>query len=93
MWWYLADLARFKSERVGVDTLAADAAWLTPGGWRTDTEKKLIFDADIVIGARTFPICLSYPENFPHTPASVYPRGDTSQWSIHQFGPGGELCL
>lgn len=93
MWWYLADLARFKSERAGVDTLAADATWLTPVGWRTDDDKRLIFDADIVIGARTFPIYLSYPENFPHTPASVYPRGDTSQWSIHQFGPGGELCL
>lgn len=37
---------------------------------------------------------LSYPAHFPHTPPSVYPRGDqTTLWSNHQFGPGGELCL
>jgi len=95
MWWYLADLARFKSERVGVDALAANAGWLEPvaSGWRTDESKKLIFDADIVIGTRTFSIYLSFPENFPHTPASIFPRGETSRWSDHQFGPGGELCL
>nr|WP_276555702.1 ThiF family adenylyltransferase [Bradyrhizobium elkanii] len=30
---------------------------------------------------------------FPHTPPSVFPRGDIARWSAHQFGPGGELCL
>ncbi|QOZ36361.1 ThiF family adenylyltransferase [Bradyrhizobium sp. CCBAU 53421] len=93
MWWYLSDLARFRSERIGLDTLASDVAWLAPVGWRTDDSKKLIYDADIVIGARTFPVYLIYPESFPHTPPSVFPRGDASLWSNHQFGPGGELCL
>lgn len=30
---------------------------------------------------------------FPHSPPSVFPRGETGRWSRHQFGPGGELCL
>ncbi|AMA60124.1 ThiF family adenylyltransferase [Bradyrhizobium sp. CCGE-LA001] len=94
MWWYLADLGRFKSERLGLEALAASADWLTPLGWRTDDTKRLIFEADITIGARTYPVYLSYPSHFPHTPPSVYPRGDqTTLWSNHQFGPGGELCL
>ncbi|RXH30993.1 hypothetical protein XH99_11070 [Bradyrhizobium nanningense] len=94
MWWYLSDLARFKSERLGLDALAANADWLTPLGWRTDDAKRLIFDADITIGIRTYPVFLSYPAHFPNTPPSVYPRGEqTTLWSNHQFGPGGELCL
>lgn len=93
MWWYLSDLARFKHERVGLETLASDAEWLTPLGWRTDDAKRLIFDADIQIGTKTFSIYLSYPAHFPHTPPSVYPRGEKTLWSDHQFGPGGELCL
>ncbi len=94
MWWYLSDLARFKSERLGLDALAANADWLLPLGWRTDDAKRLIFDADITIGTRTYPVFLSYPAHFPHTPPSVYPRGEQATlWSNHQFGPGGELCL
>lgn len=94
MWWYLSDLERFKRERLGLDALAASADWLSPLGWRTDDAKRLIFDADITIGTRTYPVFLSYPVHFPHTPPSVYPRGEqTALWSNHQFGPGGELCL
>ncbi|MCP1843662.1 molybdopterin/thiamine biosynthesis adenylyltransferase [Bradyrhizobium sp. USDA 4524] len=93
MWWYLSDLARFRTERIGLDTLASDATWLAPVGWRTDDAKRLIYDADIVIGVRTFPVYLLYPESFPYTPPSVFPRGDKSRWSSHQFGAGDELCL
>lgn len=60
MWWYLSDLGRFKSERLGLEALAASAEWLTPLGWRTDDTKRLIFDADIMIGARTYP-AYDYP--------------------------------
>lgn len=93
MWWYLSDLARFKRERLGLETLATEADWLTPIDLRTDDTKRLVLNADIKVGERTFPVFLRYPEHFPHTPPSVYPRGDTTRWTTHQFGPGGELCL
>ena len=47
----------------------------------------------MVIGARTFPITLQYPEMFPFSAPSVFPRGEITRWSSHQFGAGGELCL
>lgn len=94
MWWYLSHLERFKSERLGLDALAGRSDWLSPLGWRTDDAKRLIFDANITIGTRIYPIFLIYPVHFPHTPPSVYPRGEqVALWSNHQFGPGGELCL
>lgn len=76
-----------------MEALAANSAWMTPLETRLDDEKRLILDVDIKVGTRTFPVFLRYPANFPHTPPSVYPRGDESLWSNHQFGPGGELCL
>lgn len=91
--WYVTNLARFKSEREALDSLAADADWLRPVGWRVDQSMRLVFDADICVGEREFPISLQYPAHFPHTPPSVLPRGDETRWSVHQFGPGGELCL
>ncbi|UWU75983.1 ThiF family adenylyltransferase [Bradyrhizobium huanghuaihaiense] len=91
--WYVTNLARFKSEREALDGLAADAEWLRPLGWRVDQSMRLVFDADICVGEREFPISLQYPAHFPYTPPSVLPRGDETRWSVHQFGPGGELCL
>src|SRR5262249_5949046 len=38
-------------------------------------------------------ITLRYPNHFPHSPPVVLPREDGGLWSIHQYGPGGELCL
>lgn len=91
--WYVTNLARFKSEREALDGLAAAADWLRPVGWRVDQSMRLVFDADICVGEREFPISLQYPAHFPDTPPSVLPRGDETRWSVHQFGPGGELCL
>jgi sulfur-carrier protein adenylyltransferase/sulfurtransferase len=39
------------------------------------------------------PISLIYPNHFPLSPPLVLPRGDTTRWSQHQYGPGGEFCL
>lgn len=91
--WYLTDLARFKAERQGLETLGSTVNWLTSLGWRIDDKMRLIFDADIAVGQRVFPVYLRFPAQFPHTPPSVWPRGDDSRWSNHQFGAGGELCL
>lgn len=93
MTWYISDLGRYRSEREALGVLGQSVEWLVPGRWRVDSSGHLILNADIVIGDRVYPIYLQYPELFPHTPPSVFPRDETGRWSTHQFGPGGELCL
>lgn len=92
MTWYFSDLARYKSEREGLETLALHNDWLIPRGWRIADGLHLVLDADIHVGERVFPIFLSYPDMFPFSPPSVFPRGDNTRWSMHQFS-AGELCL
>ena len=92
MTWYISNLARYKSERLGLELLGSAADWCEPVGWRIDDRLRLTFDANVVVGQRVYPVFLKFPEQFPHTPPSVWPRGETTRWSIHQFGAGGELC-
>jgi molybdopterin/thiamine biosynthesis adenylyltransferase len=91
--WFFKDVARLKSEREGLDRFGIEHDWFVPLGWRFDDRLRLILDADIHAGGRIWPIYLQYPDFFPHTPPSVFPRGDDTRWSSHQFGPGGEFCL
>jgi hypothetical protein len=91
--WYLENYRRHRREREALEALATGADWLTPLQWRVDAEMRLIWDAEIHAGGRTFPISLRYPSHFPHSPPVVLPRGDQTRWSAHQYGPGGELCL
>ena len=93
MIWYLENYRRHRREREALEALATGADWLTPLQWRVDAEMRLIWDAEIHAGGRTFPISLRYPSHFPHSPPVVLPRGDQTRWSAHQYGPGGELCL
>jgi molybdopterin/thiamine biosynthesis adenylyltransferase len=92
--WYFQDTARSKREREAIEQLASQAAWMTPLRLRVDGSLRLIWDIDISTGERTYPVCLRYPNHFPHSPPVVLPRGDSDAWwSSHQYGPGGELCL
>lgn len=93
MTWFLTDVARLKSEREAIERFGIEHDWFTPLDWRLDDRFRLVLDADIVAGERTWPVYLQYPQLFPHTPPSVYPRGDNTRWASHQYGPGGELCL
>ena len=93
MIWYLSDLARFQAEREGLEDFASANDWFVPLRWHIDDSIRLALEADIVAGGRAYPILLRYPDLFPYTPPSVFPRGDTSWWSRHQYGAGGELCL
>ena len=45
------------------------ADWLTPLRWRIDDSLRLIWDADISCGGRTFPISVRYPNHFPAFPS------------------------
>jgi hypothetical protein len=91
--WYRENYRRHRREREALEALATGADWLTPVQWRVDESLRLIWDAEIHAGGRTFPISLRYPSHFPHSPPVVLPRGDQTRWSAHQYGPGGELCL
>lgn len=93
MTWYFTDLPRFRAEREALEAYARGVDWLTPIGWRMDASMRLVMDADIAAGGRVYPVFLQYPTQFPDTPPSVFPRGDTTRWSNHQFEAGGELCL
>jgi ThiF family len=94
MIWYLTDQWRFRAEREAIDQLLARAPWLSPaGGWSIGDGVRITWQGDIKVGDTIRPIVLRYPQHFPHSPPLVLPRGGTSQWSGHQWGPGGELCL
>lgn len=93
MTWYIEDVARWKAERQGLEAFGAATEWFEPLGWRIDTNTRLILDANITAGGMTWPVFLRFPDFFPHSPPSVFPRGDDTRWSAHQYGPGGELCL
>lgn len=92
MIWFLENPARSKRERLELEELAGSVGWLLPVGWRMESSR-LIWDADIVLGERVFPVTLRYPNHFPFSPPLVLPRGDQPRWSSHQYGVGGELCL
>jgi sulfur-carrier protein adenylyltransferase/sulfurtransferase len=91
--WFITDPSRSRQEREAIEALVAASDWLIPGEWRIDSSMRLIWDADIAVGDRTRPVSLQYPNHFPHSPPVVLPRGDTTRWSSHQYGAGGELCL
>jgi sulfur-carrier protein adenylyltransferase/sulfurtransferase len=93
MIWYIENHQRFKREREALEALAARETWLTPLKWRIDDSVRVVWDADISVPAGNRPISMVYPNHFPFSPPLVVPRGDTTRWSQHQWGPGGELCL
>ena len=93
MIWWVENLERFRLERAAIDALAGREGWLTVLKWRADDEHRLILDADIQLEEGSRPISLRYPNHFPFSPPLVIPRGETTRWSAHQYGAGGELCL
>jgi molybdopterin/thiamine biosynthesis adenylyltransferase len=93
MIWYLENHQRFKREREALEELATRVDWLTPLRWRIDDSIRIVWEADISVPAGYRPLSLIYPNHFPFSPPLVLPRGDTTRWSAHQWGPGGELCL
>ncbi|MBN9553309.1 MAG: hypothetical protein J0H61_01335, partial [Alphaproteobacteria bacterium] len=92
-WWYLEDLARFRSERGKLAELQQRAGWCTLLGMKTDSEMRIVFDVDIHVGNTVYESSLQFPAHFPFTPPLVFPRNEKDRWSGHQYGAGGELCL
>jgi hypothetical protein len=91
--WYFGDLTRSSTEAAALKRLATSVDWLTLVGERIDEHGRLIWDIDIDVPGGVRSMSLRYPAHFPHSPPSVFPRGDNRRWTQHQYGPGGELCL
>lgn len=90
--WWLSDYRRVGIERETVEVLAAEGGWFTITRWVIN---KFRFSVEGVISAHgtAYPVRLIYPDQFPLVPAWVEPQDETVQWSNHQYGAGGVLCL
>ena len=54
----------------------------------------LCLDAEILAHDSIYPIRMKYPSVYPSCPPAVNPRCNLERnWSSHQYGRGGELCL
>lgn len=93
MIWYAENLKRFRSEREAIESLTSSVDWLTPIRQHIDDSARLLWDFDIATTVGTRSVTLRYPNHFPHSPPTMLPRGNKERWSVHQYGPGGELCL
>ena len=91
MEWVLRYPARFLRERAEFDELAKEK-WLKALDWRLESGS-IEGDVDMEIFGITYATTLTYPELFPETRAYIRPRDRSQQWSNHQYGPGGSLCL
>ena len=86
MTWFFTDLARFKAEREAIETFGLMHEWFVFGGWRYDDRMRLVLDADIIAGGKTWPIYLQFPEFYPDAPPSVFPAPYSSVGPITNTG-------
>lgn len=94
MIWVVENPARFFAEKEAIGKLAAEIEWIGKFAWTIKDDGLIRVSVDITVGNDVFQVELVYPNLFPDTPAYVLPRVRTSsQWSAHQYGPGGALCL
>lgn len=94
MIWVVENPARFFAEKEAIGKLAAEVEWIEKIVWTIKDDGLIRVSVDITVGAEIFQVELVYPNLFPDTPAYILPRDRTSsQWSVHQYGPGGALCL
>jgi molybdopterin/thiamine biosynthesis adenylyltransferase len=89
--WWLTDTRRLGIEKRAVEELAAREEWFTLDRWYADAFR-LSAAGTITAHSHQYPIRLIYPDQFPEVPAWVEPQEDV-QWSRHQHGSGGALCL
>lgn len=90
--WFIRDPERLKQEIAAIEELQSRVSWLAGVTPRLLPGVRVSVDFDLVVNQETLPFTLSYPAFFPETPPSVFPR-DARQYSSHQWGQGGELCL
>lgn len=89
--WWFADPQRLALEKQAVESIARDESWFEFTQWDFH-ELNLAASGVILSHGNRYPIKLIYPDQFPQVPAWVIPQND-EQWSSHQYGSGGSLCL
>lgn len=92
MIWWAEQPGRAEQERNDIGDLAQRSPWLANVEMRLAPGMLLAFDLNLVIGERTIPLALVYPDFFPDAAPSIIAR-DRERLSGHQYGPAGELCL
>jgi sulfur-carrier protein adenylyltransferase/sulfurtransferase len=90
--WVLQQSNRLKEEIAAIETLEAENEWLSSVRRRLLSNVRLAIDFIVSINGEDLPFTLTYPDLFPETPPSITPS-DGRQYSSHQWGSGGELCL
>ena len=90
--WFFSEPARVLLEKERVAALLARSDWLGDIAWAFDEKSRLTIKFVITIGAKRFPLKLTYPALFPFTPPDVAPIDPKLRLSTHQYGGGG-LCL
>lgn len=91
MIWWLQDPKRLLSEVASVNALSQEVDWLRDVTRRVE-DMVFSIDFDIVDGASTWHLTLTYPPFFPNIPPQVF-NADGVRISGHQYGTAGELCL
>jgi len=89
--WFIDNPSRFIQEKAAIEKLAIEVDWLSHV-WKFNSGS-IELDFDMSIYDQTFAGTLTYPSIFPVTPAFITPRDSKEQWSNHQYGSGGSLCL
>lgn len=90
--WWLEDIARVDAEKAAVEALAAQEPWFELTRWVFNAFR-FSAEGEITAHGAAYPVRLIYPDHFPAVPAWVEPQDGSIQWSVHQYGPGGPLCL
>ncbi|CAH0131823.1 hypothetical protein SRABI05_00064 [Agrobacterium fabrum] len=91
IWWW-QDQQRARAEKAAFVALQEENDWVANVRTKHLDDYQLCVDVDLVHGGETFRLAVIYPSTFPDTPPVVMPHDD-KRLSIHQYGPGGELCL
>lgn len=92
MMWWIRNPERLALELKAIEELRANEPWLVRSEVSLPRGLLIAVEFDIEVNGERLPFILRYPDFFPDTPPSVFPR-DGRRHSDHQYGAGGELCL
>lgn len=90
--WAVKNPKRLLHERAKIAALEKEG-WIKGVVWRLTQGLVIEVDVDVAVYGREYPVTLTYTDLFPQTAAYIRPRDPSQQWSGHQYGPGGTLCL
>ncbi|MBZ0096825.1 MAG: ThiF family adenylyltransferase [Sulfuricella sp.] len=80
-------------EKRALEALSQAEPWCTLNEWSKTAEGDLALSFRLSLLILNFDGLLVYPALFPETPAYIRPQKKGEQWSEHQYGGAGVLCL